>query len=221
MNVIVQLSGQPVTVAKYAAGLAKKSFSIQSTEQTLKAEQKSFLSAASTKGIGMKVNFEYNTVLNGLEVTLDANQIPQLAKVPGVKAISPNITYYAAPLPATPILSSETNVPINYDIDPLQQIGATEAWNLGYTGKGLKVGVIDTGVDYLHPDLASAYKGGYDSFNKDDDPYEDLPDDNYGFEGSDHGTHVSGTIVGRAVNQTSEWVQKGLLMKRIFTPIKY
>ncbi|BFT70613.1 S8 family serine peptidase [Paenibacillus sp. P36] len=210
VNVIVQLSGQPVTVAKYAAGLAKKSFSTQSAEQTLKAEQTSFLSAASTKGIGMKVNFEYNTVLNGLEVTMDANQIPQLAKVPGVKAISPNITYYAAPLPATPILSSEANVPINYDIDPLQQIGATEAWNLGYTGKGLKVGVIDTGVDYLHPDLASAYKGGYDSFYKDDDPYEDLPDDNYGFEGSDHGTHVSGTIVGRAVNQTSEWVQKGV-----------
>lgn len=210
VNVIVQLNGQPVTVAKYAAGLAKKSFSAQSAEQTLKAEQKSFLSAATTKGIGMKVNFEYNTVLNGLEVTLDANQIPQLAKIPGVKAISPNITYYAAPIPATPILSSETNDPINYDIDPLQQIGASEAWNLGYTGKGLKVGVIDTGVDYLHPDLASAYKGGYDSFNKDDDPYEDLPDDDYGFEGSDHGTHVSGTIVGRAVNQTSEWVQKGV-----------
>lgn len=84
------------------------------------------------------------------------------------------------------------------------------AWEAGYTGAGLKVGVIDTGVDYKHPDIAAAYKGGYDSFYNDNDPYEEAPDATKGFEGTSHGTHVSGTIIGRATNPTSEIVQKGV-----------
>ena len=92
---------------------------------------------------------------------------------------------------------------------PLEQIGVTKAWERGITGKGLKVGVIDTGIDYLHPDLAGNYEeGGYDAANQDDDPYEDLPTKSY--EGSHHGTHVSGTIAGTASNTTAEHVQKGV-----------
>ncbi len=40
------------------------------------------------------------------------------------------------------------------------------------TGKGVKVGVIDTGVDYKHPDLEANYRGGYDIVDQDDDPME-------------------------------------------------
>jgi len=38
-------------------------------------------------------------------------------------------------------------------------IGAPEAWNLGYTGSGTYVAVIDTGIDYTHENF-----GGYSSF---------------------------------------------------------
>ncbi|MCQ4086596.1 S8 family serine peptidase [Saccharibacillus sp. JS10] len=91
-------------------------------------------------------------------------------------------------------------------------MGVDEAWADGFTGKGLKVGVIDTGVDYLHPDLKDAYKGGYDSFEQDDDPYEEPPVEINGtsYAGTSHGTHVSGTIVGRGTNPTSDLVQKGV-----------
>jgi len=54
-----------------------------------------------------------------------------------------------------------------------------------YTGKGVRVVVIDSGIDYNHNELKSSYKGGYDFFNFDSDPYDD-----YG-----HGTEVSGIIV--------------------------
>ncbi|WP_277814320.1 S8 family serine peptidase, partial [Bacillus sp. LL01] len=40
------------------------------------------------------------------------------------------------------------------------------------TGKGVKVAVIDTGIDYRHPDLQGNYKGGYDVVDYDDDPME-------------------------------------------------
>ncbi|RED52828.1 S8 family serine peptidase [Cohnella lupini] len=209
INVIVQLSSQPVSVAQYSAGLTRSSFSAQSTESAIKKEQSSFVSSASSKGISMTVNYQYDTVLNGMEVTVSASDIPKLALMYGVKAISKNRNYYPVPMEASPIYGANGSE-INYDTEPLEQIGADDAWAGGFTGKGMKVGVIDTGVDYLHPDLKDAYKGGYDSINRDDDPYEDEPDISFGFVGSDHGTHVSGTIVGRATNTTDEMVQKGV-----------
>jgi len=72
-------------------------------------------------------------------------------------------------------------------------IGAPEAWNLGYTGSGTYVAVIDTGIDYTHENF-----GGYSSF-----PNEKIPD-GYDFADGDsdpmdhngHGTHVAGTVAG-------------------------
>ncbi|WP_158647692.1 S8 family serine peptidase [Actinoplanes sp. ATCC 53533] len=65
------------------------------------------------------------------------------------------------------------------------QIGAPTAWAAGYTGKGVTVGVVDTGVDGTHPDL------------------KDVVVDAKDFTGTGltdevgHGTHVAGTIAGR------------------------
>ncbi|YCA13527.1 S8 family serine peptidase [Bacillus sp. AK128] len=67
-------------------------------------------------------------------------------------------------------------------------IGSNEAWDAGFTGEGVTVAVIDTGVDYTHPDLAHAFGDykGYDFVDDDTDPQEG--------EGQYHGTHVSGTV---------------------------
>ena len=51
-------------------------------------------------------------------------------------------------------------------------------------GAGVKVGIIDTGIDCTHPDLNDNCEGGYDFFNDDASPIDD-----YG-----HGTHVAGTV---------------------------
>ncbi|MDY6917264.1 MAG: S8 family peptidase [Chloroflexota bacterium] len=52
----------------------------------------------------------------------------------------------------------------------------------GNAGDGIKLAVVDSGIDYDHPDLAGNYKGGYDFVNNDSDPMDD--------EG--HGTHCAG-----------------------------
>ncbi|CKE00168.1 subtilisin-like serine proteases [Streptococcus pneumoniae] len=71
-------------------------------------------------------------------------------------------------------------------------IGAPEAWNLKdpsgkpLDGKGMKVAIIDSGVDYTHPDLKANYIGGYDTVDEDNDP----------MDGNVHGTHVAGIIAG-------------------------
>ena len=66
-------------------------------------------------------------------------------------------------------------------------IGADSAWEK-FLGKGIKVGVIDTGVDYNHPDLEPNIK-----------KVRSFIDDTDGFDSGFHGTHVAGIIAG-AIN---------------------
>jgi subtilisin family serine protease len=65
------------------------------------------------------------------------------------------------------------------------QIGAPAAWDAGFTGEGIKVAVLDTGVDQTHPDLADREIA--------EQNFSDAPDnvDNFG-----HGTHVASIIAG-------------------------
>ncbi|MCS7482754.1 S8 family serine peptidase [Umezawaea endophytica] len=63
------------------------------------------------------------------------------------------------------------------------QIGAPDAWRAGYTGTGVKVAVLDTGVDAAHPDLVGRELA---EKNFTQDP------DNQDLVG--HGTHVAATI---------------------------
>ncbi|MEK7383588.1 MAG: S8 family peptidase [Elusimicrobiota bacterium] len=68
----------------------------------------------------------------------------------------------------------------------ISRVHAPAAWDTT-EGKGVKVAVIDTGIDMTHPDLQGKVDGGYSAIKKTENP-EDYTDDN------GHGTHVSGTI---------------------------
>jgi len=68
----------------------------------------------------------------------------------------------------------------------VNRVHAPAAWDTT-EGAGVKVAVIDTGIDLSHPDLAGKVDGGYSALTKTEKP-EDYQDDN------GHGTHVSGTI---------------------------
>lgn len=64
-------------------------------------------------------------------------------------------------------------------------------------GTGVRVGVIDSGADVNHPDLASAIEGGANCV-----PGSNRPDNDFGPDGA-HGTHVAGTIAARGTAPTS------------------
>ncbi|MGW3966965.1 S8 family serine peptidase [Amycolatopsis sp. NPDC005003] len=77
--------------------------------------------------------------------------------------------------------------PVHADLErSVPQIGAPQAWQAGYTGRGTTVAVLDTGIDATHPDLADAVAGTRD--------FTGSPggsDDRAG-----HGTHVASIITG-------------------------
>lgn len=89
------------------------------------------------------------------------------------------------------MISKEQN---DYIAVHLTQVNATEAWEQGYTGAGVIIAVIDSGVNYNHLDLADhMWDGGeafphhgYDIVNDDDDPMDDKW----------HGTHCAGIACG-------------------------
>jgi minor extracellular serine protease Vpr len=171
VNVIVELRDS-----------STKAKSIQATKDL----QNGFIQSMQKLGMNITVSRSFQKVFNGVAMSLPGNQISEMAKNPAVKAI-----YEDGVVTATPIYSQDVT-------DGVPFIGSYEMNDAGFKGEGMKVGVIDTGIDYHHPDLKDAYVGGYDFVDNDNDPYETKPN-RWGQE-TTHGTHVSGTIVGQNVS---------------------
>ncbi|CAH1201109.1 S8 family serine peptidase [Paenibacillus sp. JJ-223] len=201
-KVIVELSDKPVAVAQGEATLSGRSFtSSMETNAVARVEQQqqTFVHNLTKNNISHEVVENYEYALNGIALEVKGNQLGQLIRMPGVVSVYPDTEISLAP-------ENEEVNPYMKDSAPF--IGAPEVWELGYTGEGVKVGVIDTGIDYEHPNLKDAYKGGWDFVDNDDDPYETTHEEwkgsgqpEFNENGSayytSHGTHVAGTIAAR------------------------
>ena len=81
----------------------------------------------------------------------------------------------------------------------IKHVNANKAWNEGYTGKGVLVGVIDTGVNF-HKDLEkNLWDGGEEYPNHGYNTFENSHDVHDGFN---HGTHCAGIICGDGTSGT-------------------
>ncbi|EME73589.1 S8 family serine peptidase [Bacillus sonorensis] len=185
-TVIVELKEKSIAEAK-AEGEKQTKASLKTVRSKVKDE-------AFKKVKKAKIKREYDRVFSGFSMKLPASEIPKLLSVKAVKAVYPNATYKPDNIKKkSAALAADVIYPQMDKSAPY--IGADQAWKSGYTGKGIKVAVIDTGVDYTHPDLKKnfgPYKG-YDFVDNDYDPQETPNGDPRG-ESTDHGTHVAGTI---------------------------
>ncbi len=117
---------------------------------------------------------EYTDVFSGIALNISAEDAKNFLNLNYVMCLYPNNEVKATLMDSTKL------------------IRAVDLWESGYTGRGVKVAVIDTGIDYTHPDLGGCYgqgckvEGGYDFFNYDNDPMDD----------QGHGTQVAGVIAG-------------------------
>ena len=210
-SVIVQFANQPAKVAQLEANLDGQTLTtteainlIDQDHATFNQDVGQILVDENKKKIDYKVNRSYKNAFNGVSMSLPANQIKNLLKSKAVKTVWSNEQFSIDP-PAedsNQLKSDEANVANYTPYDGLDRLHAE-----GFTGKGIKVGILDTGIDYNHPDLKDAFKGGYDFVDDDNDPMETTYADwkksgKPELSGSEayyteHGTHVAGIIGGR------------------------
>lgn len=176
-----------------------------------------FLSSLSLKArvprVSERVRFDsplFRGVSFSLELADDDNEdsaLSRLQALPEIRNLWPvelvpapqlNISWTAQGKPAAEIRQRQI---ANGGYSPHVMTQVNKLHDKGITGKGLRIGIVDTGIDYTHPALGGCFGPGclvefgadlvgegYDGSqppNPDDDPFEDC---------NGHGTHVAGII---------------------------
>lgn len=156
--------------------------------------------------------------VNAIAATLTEEQVKQVAARPDVDRVIPDriVTLDLTKEPEVMekgdrvtrffgMLSSEIEwidpaYPYEDDIAwGVSWIEAPEVWANGFDGTGVKVAVIDTGINATHPDLAGKVVAWADLVNSRTDPYDD----------NGHGTHCAGTVAGTGAGGTYTGVAPG------------
>ena len=166
---------------------------------TVQAEQKAFRANARKAGLVYTERYAFSTLFNGFSIQVAGSQLAKLSRLAGVKAIYPVDT----------IRIPETTQAEDPEMaTALAMSGADVAQSeLGYTGAGVKVAIMDTGIDYDHPDLGGCFGPGCrvaagwdfvgDAYNADSSStaYNPVPaPDAYPDDCNGHGSHVAGIV---------------------------
>lgn len=118
-------------------------------------------------------------ISNALSVTATPAVIQELAAHPAVLTVAPD---------EVPVIPSATAAsPTGWNVTA---VDAPALWGGGLSGQGVVVASLDTGVDVYHPDLATRWRGGSNSWF---DPYGQHPSP---YDPSGHGTWTMGLMVG-------------------------
>jgi minor extracellular serine protease Vpr len=155
----------------------------------------SFRTKANSEGIAYSERYVYKRVWKGVSVAAAADDVAKIKQLAGVKAVYPVLTATVGPTEqADPEL-----------VHALAMTGADNAQEAGHTGAGIKVAIMDTGIDYDNPALGGCFGAACrvttghdfvgDAFNASGsgnalNPKPDNdPDDCNG-----HGSHVAGIV---------------------------
>jgi subtilisin family serine protease len=143
---VVAMLGGPSVADVQATGGRKLT---RAEKNTVKAQRLAEQAAprASISAMGGRVLGSFQSAMNGIKVRLPRNQVESLRRVPGVVDVKPVATY------------------THDNFVSVQRIQAPFAWAgaAGVHGEGIKVGIIDTGIDYTHANFGGP--GTADSFN--------------------------------------------------------
>ena len=134
------------------------------TEQARQLRRDHLRTAA--RRIGGTIIHDYGKWKNKIVVDISPNQVGRLSELPGFRSVKEDPRVHA-------LLS-----------DSAYQIHADYAWANAITGQGVKVCVVDTGIDYNHPDLRNKVVKQANIYEGTDDAVDD----------NGHGTHVAGII---------------------------
>lgn len=130
---------------------------------------------------GRLTNIKHLWMINAISARLPANVIAELSRHQDIESISLDAAISPSPQDAATTAIPEWN---------LAAIGANTLWDMGFTGQGIVVASMDTGVDFLQQDLSGRWRGGsnswFDAYGEHATPYDP----------NGHGTQTMGIILG-------------------------
>ncbi|KIM45535.1 hypothetical protein M413DRAFT_343058 [Hebeloma cylindrosporum] len=157
------------------------------------------------RAVGFDINKEYDSagLFVGASLTLNTPQdAAKIANTPGVKAVRP-VVRFDQPRPVKShvvVGANDPQVPPDSESTHILT-GVDKLHAQGITGAGIKIGIIDTGIDYTHPFLGGAIGPGHKvigGFDFVGDAYDGtntpVPDSDPLDQCNGHGTHVAGII---------------------------
>ncbi|MCH7568620.1 MAG: S8 family serine peptidase [Nanoarchaeota archaeon] len=167
--------------------IVKQKNRIKKTEDKLKKELQKI-------SPGFIILNEFDVVFSGVAIDgIDVENVPKIENLPYVKKVTPNFEVRTTLMDSVPLIRADK-------VWESSLWGSTEYScedvtneETCITGKGVTIGIIDTGVDYTHQDLGGCFGAGckvidgWDFVNNDPDPMDDMG----------HGTHVAATAAGR------------------------
>lgn len=139
----------------------------------------------------------YSTLFKGIALKGPPERIERLANLQFAKGIYPVQTYTTLTTEQFPIQVNQLKALQSF-IDNPNILFPSQLNETGFTGKGIKVAVVDTGIDFNHPDLKRNYIGGFDLVDLDDEPMETSIEQGIP---TSHGTHVAGIIAANGTLQ--------------------
>src|SRR3989344_3170836 len=183
---------QPTLPANINAKLSKQRTAIQTEHSSFKSKAVAKLST-STSGSGtfnsflslitgkvtseskLKILGEYQNTFNGIALNISTSEAESLKTLSEVKAVYPNYVAHIELMDSVPQINAD-------DVWKLDRFrnDCTTSGKSCLTGKGITIGIIDTGVDYTHEDLGNGCFGkkrckvirGYDFVNNDENPMD-------------------------------------------------
>lgn len=235
VRIVIELEDAPLLdshkVSQYASVTDfLDSNAAQSTERKLERARKSVKSQLATKLDDVEVRYEYTTVFNGLSVEADYADLETIQDLPGVKDAYVSQVYQLI----EPV--NETKL-----ADSVPAIGGDISQKTGYTGKGMVVAILDTGLDTSHEAFQNkvnepkftkqniANKLASDSlrvgnvnvdsiYQSDKIPfaYDYYDNDTNVSGGNSHGTHVAGIVGANSGQVTGVAPDAQLMIMKIF-----
>src|SRR5438034_4728479 len=156
VTVVVQLAGDSVAEQQGNAGRKLERGEKDRIKGQLRSQQDGL--RGSIESLGGTVVANYQAAYNGIKVRIAHDRVKELAALPGVVAVRP----------------LQLMKPDNVRGIPL--IGTPAVWqSLGLHGEGVKIAIIDTGIDYTHanfggPGTAAAFAAAFDNSTSPADP---------------------------------------------------
>ncbi|WP_107842137.1 S8 family serine peptidase, partial [Metasolibacillus meyeri] len=227
VEVIIHLSENPVALEQGIAELNGETFSMADAavaKEAVLTQQEAVVREMAGENISFAQNHTFDTVLNGFSAEVRASDLSKLLQIEGITLVEPDVEVHTAEV--YPEVQPDSLLQPNGQVEAYMNVtndflGINRLWEKGYEGQGIKVAVLDTGIDVNHPDLQPIYKGGKNFIPHNPSLYKGPRADNDGSEtkpeerpanvavqnergslyATSHGTHVAGTIAAIGANE--------------------